>query len=215
MLDKGGKWKKNTWWVHDKDEGDTDAYELMLEKKLIKAQEDAVMRRNLGLPAKPGDQEILDAKAQGQKLQSHEIKELLRKGNREGEEETDDINEADKIAGLGFSKYDTRQYNGEVDKSLSKLEGVGLEEFKRMMKKRNRAESESDSESSSGKKRKKAKHSSKKDKKEKKDKKKKKHKKHKKKKSSSDSDSDSKERRREKKKKEKEKEKNDEKVKDE
>mmetsp|Transcript_24713 Transcript_24713/g.28405 ORF Transcript_24713/g.28405 Transcript_24713/m.28405 type:complete len:181 (+) Transcript_24713:238-780(+) len=166
----------------------------MLEKKLIKAQEDAVMRRNLGLPAKPGDQEILNAKAQGQKLQSHEIKELLRKGNREGEEETDDINEADKIAGLGFSKYDTRQYNGEVDRSLSKLEGVGLEEFKRMMKKRNKAESDSESSSGSGKKRKKAKHSSKK---EKKDKKKKKHKKHKKKakKSSSDSDSDSKERR--------------------
>lgn len=134
VLDKGGKWKRNDWWIKDDGQQSADAYELMMEKKLIKAQEDAVMRKNLGMPPKPGDEEILDAKAKGQKLDSYEIKELIKRSDGK-EEELDEVDKADRMGGVGFSKFgNTGAYQGDVDKSLSKLDGVGIEEYKRIMK---------------------------------------------------------------------------------
>ena len=189
VLDKGGKWKRNDWWIKDQNGMSDDAYELMLERKLIKAQEDAVMRKRLGMPPKPGDDEILAAKNNGQKLQSYEIKELIRRN--EGNEEEDVIGNADKIGGVGFSKYGMTAHQGDIDPTLSKLEGVGMEEFRRMKKKLEKE--------------KKSKSKHKKDKKSKKDRKSKKSKKSKKRKhssSSSDSESESdssREKRREKK----------------
>ena len=138
VLDKGGKWKRNDWWVKDNEAADSDAYELMLEKKLIKAQEEAIMRKNLGLPPKPGDKEILDAKNQGTKLKNYEIKELIRKNDFEGEEQEDIIRDADKMAGLGFSKYGGNQYNGEADASITKLEGEGLDEHRKKKEKKDK-----------------------------------------------------------------------------
>mmetsp|Transcript_14451 Transcript_14451/g.14413 ORF Transcript_14451/g.14413 Transcript_14451/m.14413 type:complete len:186 (-) Transcript_14451:49-606(-) len=106
-----------------------------LKNKFIKAQEEAIMRRNLGMPPKPGDKEILEAKDNGNELEKYEMKELLRKGGRDDEQEEDIIGDADKIGGVGFSQYSSAYHNPtKTDASLTKLEGVGIEDYKRMIK---------------------------------------------------------------------------------
>jgi hypothetical protein len=181
VLDKGGKWKNNKWWVQDKGENGIDAYDLMLEKKIVKAQEDAVMRKNLGMPPQPGDKEILEAKEKGQKLEDYEIKELLRR-SQGLPEEIDEIREADKMGGVGFSKFGTSIHNDLQKFAETRLEGVGIEDYKRMMKKLKKDKKEK-------KKDKKKEKKSKKDKKSKKSKKSSKKRKHTE--SSGDSDSGS------------------------
>ncbi|CAI2379584.1 unnamed protein product [Moneuplotes crassus] len=151
ILDKGGKWKKHDWWKRDRGDDSEDAYELMLEKKFIKAQEEAIMRRNLGMPPKPGDKEILEAKDNGNELEKYEMKELLRKGGRDDEQEEDIIGDADKIGGVGFSQYSSAYHNPtKTDASLTKLEGVGIEDYKRMIKMSKKEKKKTNSERSSG-----------------------------------------------------------------
>ena len=129
VLDKGGKWKRNNWYTKDK-EGDQFDYG---EFELIKAQEEATMRKNLGMPPKPGDEEILEAKNAGRKLEAYELNELTRRHGEQSDDE--ELDKADKMGGIGFNKAFHTGFNQEMDELLTKLDGVGVEQYKKLMKK--------------------------------------------------------------------------------